>query len=245
MARSLDQILAELEPGYAGSRKIAQTQLDALPGQFEADLTGMKAQQDEAFTGIVDSARRRGLGFSGIPVGEQAKYNATQFMPAVAKLKGDQLSRRMSLEEVLNSLDREKRGAAMNLQQTELTRDEQSRQFNESQAFERQKLAEAQRSSAAAAARPTLSMPGGGSAASTDPVQQAAYNDVRDRIGGSFDSIVSDYLATLKSANYGNVLDKQKIQIYNQLRPDVASAAQSRGQGLQVTPAASGSWRLM
>lgn len=59
----------------------------------------------------------------------------------------------------------------------------------------------------------------------TDPVQQAAFNDVNTRLNNpstsSSSALISDYNATLKSANYGNLQDQYKIQLYKQLRPDL------------------------
>jgi hypothetical protein len=100
---------------------------------------------------------------------------------------------------------------------------EQKRQFDE-------QLRASERASArAAAAAATPSFGGGksggagasGDFGATDPVQQAAYNDVASRMGQSDAAIKSDYNATLKSAGYGNAKDKIKIQIYHKLRPDL------------------------
>lgn len=95
---------------------------------------------------------------------------------------------------------------------------EQKRQFDEQQ--------RASARAAAAAASPSFGGGKGGAAASTgvtktDPVQQAAYNDVASRMGQSDGAIKSDYNATLKSAGYGNARDMAKIQIYHKLRPDL------------------------
>ena len=103
------------------------------------------------------------------------------------------------------------------------------RQYNEQLAeskrqFDLQQKAAAQ--ARAAAASPSFGGGGAkagatGAAAATDPVQQSAYNDVASRMGQSDGAIKSDYNATLKSANYGNVRDKMKIEIYHKLRPDL------------------------
>lgn len=74
------------------------------------------------------------------------------------------------------------------------------------------------------------SLLGGGSntPSSTDPIQQLAYNDVYTRIQNqNADQIKSDYLATLKSANYGNAKDKAKIALYNQLGYNFAAPTNS------------------
>jgi len=118
---------------------------------------------------------------------------------------------------------------------------EQKRQFNESQ-----KAAERQSARAAAAAASPSFGGGGGGATSTakpkatDPVQQAAYNDVASRMSQSDGAIKSDFNATLKSANRGNKKDIQKIAIYRKLRPDLFSS-------VKLTPAALGvsNWKDM
>lgn len=56
----------------------------------------------------------------------------------------------------------------------------------------------------------------------TNPTQQQAYNDVATRIAKQADDALrSDYIATAKSARYGNKRDKYKLILYTQLRPDL------------------------
>ena len=184
IARSLDAILAELEPGYAGSRKAVQTQIEALPAQYEADLGGLNAQLDQANQNIVDQARRRGLGFSGIPVGEQAQYAATNFAPAVARLKSDQLTRRTSLDEALNSLDRDQRQQALGIRSNEETLDEQRRQFDANMAFQRE-MADRQAAAARASAAGSYSFGGGGGGATAAP-QSNPVPQIAQRGDGGF-----------------------------------------------------------
>lgn len=108
--------------------------------------------------------------------------------------------------------------------------DEARRQWEAQMAEQKRQFDEQQKAAArAAAAAASPSFGGGGAkagaaatpAAATDPVQQSAYNDVASRMGQSDGAIKSDYNATLKSANYGNVRDKMKIEIYHKLRPDL------------------------
>ena len=233
MARSLDAILAEIEPGYAGSRNTINTQISALPAQYEADLSGLNAQLDEANQNILTGARSRGLGFSGIPVGEQAKYAATQFAPAVARLKSDQITRRTTLDEALNSLNRDKQNTAQGIYQKELDRDEAARQFNEQLAA--QKEAEARAARAAAGTGYSF---GGGDLGAAAPAatprnrpgtpgdEQWAYNNVMTRISKarSNQELLNDYIATARSARNGNIGDLYKLQIYRAKRPDLFKA---------------------
>ena len=107
---------------------------------------------------------------------------------------------------------------------------EQKRQFDEQ--------AKASARAAAAAASPSFggggAKPGAaGAVAATNPVQQAAYNDVAGRMGQSDAAIKSDFNAIMKSANNGNTKDIEKIKIYQKLRPDLFAS-------VGVTPRAAG-----
>lgn len=90
------------------------------------------------------------------------------------------------------------------------------------------KMAEQQREFDAAQATSRASSGGGislgglGLGGSSSPtIQDQAYKAVQAFLKGSNAQILSDYNATLKSANYGNALDKLKVQLYQQARPDL------------------------
>ena len=149
-ARTLDQILSALDSGYAGSRALVNEKMKALPGAAEAEVAGLDAKLGEANDNILAGARRRGLGFSGIPAGEQAKYAATEYAPAVARVRDNVRTQTMSLQEALLGLDRERRTQAEGIYNNELARDlqerqlqEQIRQFNEELALKRAEAARA------------------------------------------------------------------------------------------------------
>jgi hypothetical protein len=148
--RSLEQVMAELDPGFAGSRKVTQERLAAIPGQVAAEEQGLEAKQERAFTGIVDAARRRGLGFSGIPIGEQAQYTSTEYLPSLARLRGQARDQELSLQESLSGLDREQRTQALGIRGQEQALAEQARQFDLQQ-----------RAASAARATPTFGGDGG------------------------------------------------------------------------------------
>ena len=105
------------------------------------------------------------------------------------------------------------------------------RQYNESLAEQRRQFNEQQKAAARAASGSGSPSFGGVSASTaatgstaatkTDPVMQAAYNDVASRMSQSDGAIKSDYNATLKSANRGNKKDKMKLEVYHTLRPDL------------------------
>ena len=98
------------------------------------------------------------------------------------------------------------------------------RQYNEQLAEQKRQFDQQQRAAAAAAkaaASPSFGGGASGGGGATDPVQQAAYNDVASRMGQSDAAIKSDFNATFKSASYGNVKDKAKVELYKKLRPDL------------------------
>jgi len=143
VARSLDQILAELNPQYATSENILNTRLNAIPGEIDSGIAQTDAKLAQANSNILSSAQRRGTGtaFGGIPLGDQAKYAATEYAPAIANLRATGAQKELSLQESLAGLAREKRGQAQSIYDTGVSQDlaergfqEQIRQFNEQQA---------------------------------------------------------------------------------------------------------------
>lgn len=130
LARGISDILAELDASYSPQKQAIQQRLDALPAQADAEIAGLQGQQTQAFDDILAGARQRGLGFSGIPLGEQAKYTSNQFLPAVARVRQSQNDVRGGLFDALNNVNLDQRKTAMGVYQQELDRDEASRQAN-------------------------------------------------------------------------------------------------------------------
>lgn len=101
------------------------------------------------------------MGFGGIPIGEQVKYDATTFKPAVANLYAAQNARKSTLEESLNSLFRDQRNQASGILQSEQDRDEQRRQFEANMAWQREQLDRQEKAAKAASAGSYLGGGGG------------------------------------------------------------------------------------
>jgi len=99
--RTLQQIITELDPTFAGQRKSLEDRANLIPGQIASEEAGLGAKQEQAFGNILSGARRRGLGFSGIPVGEQAQYTASEFLPAVARLRQSGQERAFGLQDAI------------------------------------------------------------------------------------------------------------------------------------------------
>lgn len=210
--RSLQAILSELDTvgGYGQqTANYRQRQAD-IPGQVAAEEQGLQAKQQNAFGDIERSANRKGMLFSGFSPDQQAKYTATEYMPALARLRQSGREQAMGLEDAILGIQQNRLGQAQSIRQNEVSLGEQRRQFDINAGMQRQQMA------AASGFSPTLGKQDGGEKA--DPMHQLAYNDVWTRVNKlPADQIKSDYMATLASANYGNLRDKAKIQIYNQL----------------------------
>lgn len=110
------------------------------------------------------------------------KYDSTTFKPAVANLYSNQNARKSSLEEALNSLYRDQRNQATGIQQTEISREEQQRQFDANLAWQHEQLArqEAMQKAANAAAGSYFGRPTGGAAptAAAAPSAPQGFRDV-------------------------------------------------------------------
>ena len=100
-SRTLNQILKELSPTFKPQVESLQQRANLIPGQIKSEEQGLQAKQEQAFGDILGGARRRGLGFSGIPLGEQAKYTSTEFLPALARLRQSGRQEAMSLQDAI------------------------------------------------------------------------------------------------------------------------------------------------
>lgn len=206
--------------------------MDMLPGQADSEVAGLDAKLQSANQGIVDAARRRGLGFSGIPIAEQAKYAATDYAPAVARVRDNARSQAMSLQEALLGLSRDQRTQAEGIYNNEQARAlqeaqlaEQQRQFNENLAFQREQAAR----QAAAASSGGYSFGGGSSFSggaggqgysATDVLKAKATNAVGEMLKRRGDSsFFREMMAIDKSAGYGNQLDQAKLELLQAYQP--------------------------
>lgn len=230
MARTLDQISKQLDSTYAGSRSAYQAKLDALPGEIEAGIAQADAKLGQANDQILAGARRRGLGFSGIPVGEQAEYAATEYAPAIANLKSSGRNTELSILDALSGLDRERLSQAQGIRDSELAREFQERQFKEQQRQFNLQLEESRKQAAAARAAAATAgvgayLGGGGTKTTAAPrvVQSRpgsfAFYDANNR------PITAAQYARQSGTNIGDLLyemgtagDRSAQYAYNQLK---------------------------
>lgn len=162
MARTLDQIISELNTTYQPQIGAIESRKASIPGQLLAEEQGLDAKKDMAFDSILSGARSRGTGvaFGGIPLAEQARYTASEYAPAVARLKQTGREQVMSLEDALNQIYEKRNTFAYQIKQNEDGLDESRRQFDQNMAFQREqeaaRLREAARANAASNFMPTL-----------------------------------------------------------------------------------------
>ena len=138
MARTLDQIIKELDPTFSGQRKTLNDRANLIPGQIKAEEAGLEAKQGQAFNQILGGARQRGLGFSGIPLGEQAQYTATEFLPAIARLRQSGREQAMSLQDAILGINERRDTLGQQIFQTEQDRAAQERQASQARAAQAQ-----------------------------------------------------------------------------------------------------------
>ena len=127
-SRTLNQILKELSPTFKPQVESLQQRANLIPGQIKSEEQGLQAKQEQAFGDILGGARRRGLGFSGIPLGEQAKYTSTEFLPALARLRQSGRQEAMSLQDAILGVKERQGTLARDIYQREQDRAEQARQ---------------------------------------------------------------------------------------------------------------------
>lgn len=190
-ARTLAQIISELNPTFQPQVKSLEARANLIPGQIASEESALGAKKDQAYEDIVSGARRRGLGFSGIPLGEQAKYAATDYAPALARLRQSGQERAYSLQDAILGINERRDTLGQQIYQTEQDRAAQERQA---------------RASAAAAASPSLGnlFGGGGEAAGggASPLPKIK----RDKSGYNF---TDAYGKPINAAEY--------VQLYNSL----------------------------
>jgi hypothetical protein len=203
--RSLQQILGELDNVYNPQVDSIRQQQALLPSQTTADIAKADAAKSTAFDDILNGARRRGAGFSGIPLDEQAKYASNVYAPQVLQVQNDARTKAFSLEDAINQIQAQKYNQGQQMYQYETTLNENRRQFDEQQAMARAQ--QAQQSAAAAtpsfAFNPNLTGPKSQSATAVQRSDKGFnYFDANGR------AISAAAYAAAKGLNFRDVLNE-------------------------------------
>lgn len=235
MARTFDQVYAELGSAYDPSAQLYQQQIDAIPQSTDAAIAQADAKLGQANESILSSARQRGMGYSGMPMAEQAKYAATEYAPAIANLKSNAMSQKTSLLEAVNSLNRDRKTQAQSIFENEAARElaqrqfeESIRQFNEQLAYNKAKDA-ADRASSASNAQQYLDMLSGANNTQTASSKPSVASNGKGGftfIDGGGNAITAGQYAAQTNQDIRDVLysigsqgDNTAAQLYNMLRP--------------------------
>jgi hypothetical protein len=220
--RTLAQILAETNSIYDPQVASVQQQIGQLPGQTAAEEQGLQAKQTQAFGDILNGARRRNLGFSGIPLAEQAQYTATNYLPALANLHTAQNQRATSLQDAILGIRERQNQYAQGIYQQEQDRALQARAAAD-QAAAYRSLFGGQQSPTPAPQAPAA-----------DPYAGINKNNAYASVAGVLNSgnvaAINSFLnAITASAKYGNVYDQYKLDLVNSiLQGDKTSAFDPR-----------------
>lgn len=229
MARTLDQVLAELGTTYDPQIASVRQRQELLPQQVADEEKQLIAKQGQAFDTILGGARQRGLGFSGIPLAEQAKYTSTEFLPALARSKQQAREQAMSLEDVILGIQERRRTQGQSIFEGERNFEEQQRQFNEQLKMSQQ--------AAKAASGGGFSFGGAAPAVqgATAPAAISNFKNGKDGSGGFFfkdasgKPISAATYAQATGKQFGQLLyemgragDKYAQQAYNQIKANQA-----------------------
>lgn len=236
MAKTIEQAQAELEPLFATDRGLLNQQLASLPGQAEAEIQGLDARMNRAYGKILEGARARGVGFSGMPLSEQAEYNATEYAPAVARVKQSQIDRQTGIVGTLNSLARDQRTQAQGIVDNDLAREfqerqfqEQIRQFNQQQALARQQAAASQSPSAGSY---LSALTGGGSGSSSQSAGSYGFRNGQNGASGFF--FQDSRGNAISAAKYAQLTGTNMLQLIQKMASsgDRGAAAILGGPGI-------------
>lgn len=248
--RTLDQVLSSLSSVYDPQVASVRQRQAEIPNQVAAEEKGLQAKQTSAFDEIVGGARRRGIGFSGIPIGEQAKYNATEYMPALARLRQGAREQALSLEDAILGINERRRTQGQSIYENERNYAEQQRQFNASLAEQRRQAAAAAKAASSFSPSSFLPSDSGVKGASNDPTQvklaggktlQNAYDAVNQLMETRNTPLIArTYQAIYQSAMRGNSYDKAKLQLFQQKYANALKKngiGQNMGNGMNLGPA--------
>ena len=168
MARTIDQIQAELNAAYQPQADIVNQQIAALPQYYGEQQQALDVARQNAYRDILGGASARGLAYSGMPIAEQTRYMGTKYLPALAGLAQQQSQQRASLQSALNDIYSQRLQRAQAIQQQELDREQQQRQFEQQLTLQREMAAMQARAY------------GGGGSSSIAPTRESYNSDLAD-----------------------------------------------------------------
>lgn len=118
--QTLDQIQAELQPGYTAQRGIIQKGIANTNETYKASEMALDAAKTQGFNQINEQATGRGLAFGGIPLEEQADYLSTKYLPGMQQAKAQQQKDILTLEGQNAELDTDIRNRAFGARENQV-----------------------------------------------------------------------------------------------------------------------------
>lgn len=138
MAQALQDIYNSLNSTYNPQRDLINSQIQQLPGQYQAQQQGLDAQKNIAFQGVDNQANSRGMLYSGVPTQEDNNYIAANYLPAVANLKNQQNQQQYGLQSALNQVGQQQQQSAQSMYNTGLQNDMQQKYYDQQIALAQQ-----------------------------------------------------------------------------------------------------------
>jgi len=122
IVQTLDQIQAELQPGYTAQRGVIQKGIQNTNETYKASDLALDAAKTEGFNQINDQATGKGVGraFSGLPIVEQADYLSTKYLPGKQQAKAQQQKDILTLEGQNAALDTDIRNKAFSSRENQV-----------------------------------------------------------------------------------------------------------------------------
>lgn len=165
--------MTQLDQYYKPQVDAAQNQLNQLPAYQAAQQAGLDQAKTNAFGDITAGANAKGVLYSGIPIGEQAKYVGEKYLPAVAGLKQNIADKTFNLQDSIAKIRQSQAQQAYSTRQSQL-------QQEQSYALAQQKLNNQQQ---VAASRVSSAAPKAPSQQSIAGQIRSGLNTVRGRDG--------------------------------------------------------------
>lgn len=118
--QTLDQIMAELQPGYTAQRGVIAKGIQNTNETYKASELALDAAKTQGFNQINEQATGRGLAFGGTPIAEQADYLSTKYLPGKQAAKAKQQQDILTLEGQNAALDTDIRNRAFSSRETQV-----------------------------------------------------------------------------------------------------------------------------
>lgn len=115
IVQPLSQVIAELNPAFAGQEAVIQKKQAGLGAKYDAQRSGLIAEKGEGFNAINESMNSRGLAFGGLTGQEQARYLSTKFLPGMQAANEQQNNEDLELQGQIAQIGTQKTTQAMNM----------------------------------------------------------------------------------------------------------------------------------